>query len=91
MHSRNVYLEERCVNSLSLVTGDDHSEDVSGGSTGSDETIHVHKEASTGGSICAKLMFFTLLGGLFVMIGLVAINYQGDFQGELSVQHICMS
>lgn len=42
--------------------------------------IHIYEEPETGGNLCAKLMFFTLFSSLIVLIALVAINYQGDFQ-----------
>lgn len=44
--------------------------------------IHIYEEPETGGNLCAKLMFFTLFSSLIVLIALVAINYQGDFQSN---------
>ncbi|XP_069678126.1 aspartyl/asparaginyl beta-hydroxylase isoform X6 [Periplaneta americana] len=44
----------------------------------SDENIHVHKDAGTGGNICAKIVFFMLLGALAVMVGLILTEYRGS-------------
>jgi hypothetical protein len=48
--------------------------------------IHIYEEPETGGNLCAKLMFFTLFSSLIVLIALVAINYQGDFQSMYTAQ-----
>lgn len=42
-----------------------------------DINIHVHKERSTGGGICAKFVFFILLAILAVLIGLIITEHRG--------------
>ncbi|KDR14347.1 Aspartyl/asparaginyl beta-hydroxylase [Zootermopsis nevadensis] len=54
------------------------SEDVGSSTFSSDETIHVHKDTGTGGNICAKVVFFLLLGALAVMVGLILTEYRGS-------------
>jgi len=49
----------------------------------SDELIHVHKESRLGGNICAKIVFFILLGTIAVAVGLIIIEYKGSGDGEL--------
>ncbi|XP_049861571.1 transcriptional regulator ATRX isoform X8 [Schistocerca gregaria] len=51
----------------------------------SDEQLHVHKDASTGGNICAKILFFLLSSVLLVMIGLVVFEYRGSADDETLV------
>jgi hypothetical protein len=66
-----------------MVTEDLHvSEDVGSSSFSSDETIHIDKDAGTGGNICAKIVFFLLLGVLLVMVGLIVTEYRGSSDGK---------
>lgn len=58
------------------------SEDVGSSTFSSDETIHVHKDTGTGGNICAKVVFFLLLGALAVMVGLILTEYRGSSDGK---------
>jgi hypothetical protein len=51
-------------------------------SCSSEETIHIHKDAGTGGNICAKIVFFLLLGALVVMVGLIVTEYRGSGDGK---------
>lgn len=46
-----------------------------------DEQIHVYKESRLGGNICAKIVFFLLLGTLTVMVGLIITEYRGSSEG----------
>jgi hypothetical protein len=57
-------------------------EDVGSSSFSSDETIHIHKDTGTGGNICAKIVFFLLLGALAVMVGLIVTEYRGSSDGK---------
>jgi len=61
----------------------EEEEDVSPDQT----DFHIYEEPETGGNLCAKLMFFTLFSSLIVLIALVAINYQGDFQSKQINRH----
>jgi hypothetical protein len=61
------------------------SEDVGSSSFSSDETIHIHKDMGTGGNICAKVVFFLLLGALAVMVGLILTEYRGSSDGKCSL------
>jgi hypothetical protein len=36
----------------------------------------------TGGNICAKIVFFLLLGALAVMVGLIVTEYRGSSDGK---------
>lgn len=42
-----------------------------------DLNIHIHKEATTGGGLCAKLVFFVLLTLLSTLIGLLITEHRG--------------
>ncbi|KAF5281130.1 hypothetical protein FQR65_LT02996 [Abscondita terminalis] len=42
-----------------------------------DLNIHLHKEATTGGGLCAKLVFFVLLTVLSTLIGLIITEHRG--------------
>ncbi|XP_031337006.1 aspartyl/asparaginyl beta-hydroxylase isoform X3 [Photinus pyralis] len=42
-----------------------------------DLNIHLHKEATTGGGLCAKLVFFVLLTILSTLIGLIITEHRG--------------
>lgn len=55
--------------------------------SGSDEIIHIQKDSRLGGNICAKIVFFCLLGALGVMIGLIITEYRGsnDVETQLPV------
>ncbi|KAK3926130.1 Aspartyl/asparaginyl beta-hydroxylase [Frankliniella fusca] len=44
----------------------------------SDELIHIYKESRLGGNICAKIIFFLLLGTLTVMVGLIITEHRGS-------------
>jgi hypothetical protein len=59
-------------------------EDVGSSSCSSDETIHIYKDTGTGGNICAKIVFFLLLGALAVMVGLIVTEYRGSSDGKYS-------
>jgi hypothetical protein len=65
------------------------SEDVGSSVFSSDETIHVHKDAGTGGNVCAKMVFFLLLGALVVMVGLIVTEYRGSSDGKYPFSIIC--
>lgn len=52
---------------------------------GDDQNIHVHKERSTGGGICAKFVFFVLLGALAVIIGLIITEHRGLTDRKYSI------
>lgn len=41
-----------------------------------DVNIHVEKEVSTGGGVCAKIVFFFLLTALAVLIGLIITEHK---------------
>jgi hypothetical protein len=78
-----------CFKVNSIVTEDlTGSEDVGSSTFSSDETIHIHKDTGTGGNICAKVVFFLLLGALAVMVGLILTEYRGSSDGKycLSMQ-----
>ncbi|OXU18781.1 hypothetical protein TSAR_005380 [Trichomalopsis sarcophagae] len=46
----------------------DHSDNV---------TIHVYKEAGTGGHWCARIVFFALLAALLGLVGLIILEHRG--------------
>ncbi|XP_030762305.1 aspartyl/asparaginyl beta-hydroxylase isoform X2 [Sitophilus oryzae] len=52
-------------------------EDLSLGASNEDLNIHVYKEGSTGGNICAKIVFVLLFSALIVLIGLIVKENQG--------------
>jgi hypothetical protein len=44
--------------------------------------IHVYKENKLGGNVCAKVVFFGLLGALGLMVGLIIFEYHGTSDGK---------
>lgn len=53
------------------------------GTANPEEVIHVQKDALLGGNICAKIVFFCLLGAIGVMVGLIIIEYRGTTDSKL--------
>lgn len=39
--------------------------------------MHSHKDVGTGGNMCTKIIFYTLLGTLLVMIGIILLDQRG--------------
>lgn len=72
----------KCRNEL-IIISEDTIEDLTHQSTQpttvptDDVNIHVHKESSTGGGLCAKFVFFILLAVLAVLIGLIITEHRG--------------
>ena len=44
--------------------------------------IHIHKESSTGGHWCARIIFFTLSAILVGLIGIIIFEYRGATDGK---------
>ncbi|KRT84459.1 Tetratricopeptide repeat-containing protein, partial [Oryctes borbonicus] len=48
-----------------------------------DTNIHVHKESSLGGGVCAKCVFFLLMIVISIIIGLTITDYHGQTDVEI--------
>lgn len=48
-------------------------------------TIHIHKESSTGGHWCARIIFFTLSAILIGLIGIIIFEYRGATDGKILI------
>ncbi|XP_075213359.1 aspartyl beta-hydroxylase isoform X2 [Lycorma delicatula] len=77
------YQEERAANFRrhSSRSEEETLEDL--GSVNPEEVIHVQKDALLGGNICAKIVFFCLLGAIGVMVGLIIVEYRGSKEVEI--------
>lgn len=70
--------EENYTSSKSSTTSpSSHHNKQSGHSAEDVQKFHVHKDATTGGHWCAKLVFFILMAALVGLIGLIILENRG--------------
>ncbi|XP_014256088.1 aspartyl/asparaginyl beta-hydroxylase isoform X5 [Cimex lectularius] len=77
------YAEEReIIRKLSCAEEPDEEEIFAKYTHPTDEIVHVHKDDGVGGNVFTKLIFFLLLAGIGVVVGLTLIEYRGTTDEE---------